>query len=76
MRAARPASAPLLQHRGHFALMNYFVVFGTTGRMVIISSMEGRERESDFFSLFYCKVKGGGGGWGALSASEGDVWEL
>lgn len=42
--------------------------------MVIISSMEGREGESDFFflSLFYCKVKGG---WG-LSASEGDVWEL
>lgn len=75
MHTAQLASAQLLQHRGHFEFMNYFVVFGTTGRMGLISSKEQKEggRVCDFFS-FFCEEVGAQRGKGASSLlfSEGE----
>lgn len=69
MHTAQLASAQLLQHRGHFEFMNYFVVFGTTGRMGLISSKERREGASVifFFSFLFCEEVGAQRGKGASS---------
>lgn len=61
MHTAQLASAQILQHRGHFGFMNYFVVSGTRGRMCLISDKEGLG-ESDstlFFVKTYRKEKKG-----------------
>lgn len=42
-----------LQHRGHFAFMNYFVVSGTTGKVGFSSNKEWRE--GGFFP-FLCTI--------------------
>lgn len=74
MHTAQLASAQLLQHRGHFEFMNYFVVFGTTGRMGLISSKERREGDSVIPPPPPCQEVGAqrGRGVSSLLFSEGE----